>query len=448
MEGESRASFGGKLSAILVAAGSAIGLGSIWRFPYMAGENGGAAFLLLYLACVFIVGIPVMLAEFAIGRKSQKSSVGAVRALSHKWRWLGYFGVIGALLISGYYYVVAGWSLEYLVTSVSGSLYSSPDSFAEQFASFQASPRQIIYMVVFVLLTHAIIARGVEKGIEAASKIMMPALFIILIIMAVRVAFMPGAIEGYRFFLTPDFGAIFNSQTILLAVGQAFFSLSLGMGCMVVYASYFKPSNNLYSTAMSVSLMTLMVAVLAGLVIFPAVFSAGLEPTEGPSLIFITLPEIFKGMPLVGLWSAIFFVLLALAALSSTISFHEVLTTYFTEEFHLSRRTSVYLTTILSAALCLLSVAFTFDIDFAGIHIQDTSFFDIFDYVTANILLPLGGLLSCIFAAWYMKPSFLRGEITNYGELKGRAFPLLLFTLRFVAPLLIVYIFLSNLGIL
>lgn len=448
MEGESRASFGGKLSAILVAAGSAIGLGSIWRFPYMAGENGGAAFLLLYLVCIFIVGIPVMMAEFAIGRKSQRSSVGAVRVLSRKWSWLGYFGVIGALFISGYYYIVSGWSLEYLVSSITGSLYSSPDSFAEQFAAFQSSPRQVIYMVIFVLLTHFIIARGVEKGIEAASKIMMPALFIILVIMAVRVAFMPGAIEGYRFLLTPDFDAIFNKQTILLAVGQAFFSLSLGMGCMVVYASYFKPSNNLFSTSISVSLLTLMVAVLAGLVIFPAVFSAGLEPAEGPSLIFITLPEIFKGIPFAELWSAIFFVLLALAALSSTISFHEVITTYFTEEFHLSRRVSVYLTTVVSVLLCLLSATWTFDIDFAGLSLKGISFFDIFDYVTANVLLPLGGLLSCIFAAWYMKPSFLRGEITNYGELKGRAFPLLLFTLRFISPLLIIYIFLSNLGIL
>ena len=447
MSQEQRASFGGKLSAILVAAGSAIGLGSIWRFPYVAGENGGAAFLLLYLLCVFIVGIPVMLAEFSIGRKSQQSSVGAVRVLAPKWSWMGYFGVIGALLISGFYYIVSGWSLEYIITSLTGSLYSSPDSFAEQFAAFQESPRQIVYMILFVLMTHWIIARGVEKGIEAASKIMMPLLFIILIVMAVRVAFMPGAIEGYRFFLTPDFSAVFNSQTILLAVGQAFFSLSLGMGCMVVYASYFKPSNNLTGTAMSVSLMTLMVAVLAGLVIFPAVFSAGLEPTEGPSLIFITLPEIFKDMPFASLWSFIFFVLLALAALSSTISFHEVLTTYCTEELKLKRRTAVYLTSFVSAALCLIAIVFKFDIDFAGWHLKDISFFDIFDYTTANIILPLGGLCSCIFTAWYLKPSFLRGEVTNYGEFKGRAFPMFLFLLKFVSPLLIVYIMLANLGI-
>ncbi len=447
MEGESRASFGGKLSAILVAAGSAIGLGSIWRFPYMAGENGGAAFLLLYLLCVFIVGIPVMLAEFAVGRKTQQNAVGGFRSLSHRWRWLGYCGVLGAMLISGYYYIVAGWSLEYLVSSLSGALYSSGVGFAEQFSAFQASPRQAIYTVLFVLMTHVIIARGVEKGIEKASKIMMPALFIILIVMAVRVAFMPNAIEGYKFLFTPDFSAVMDPKVILMAVGQAFFSLSVGMGCMVVYASYFKPNNNLTSTSMSVSLLTLMVAVLAGMVIFPAVFSAGLEPTEGPSLIFITLPEIFKDMPFAGLWSVIFFILLALAALSSTISFHEVLTAYFSEEYKMSRRMAANITSALSAGLCLLALAFTFDIDFAGIKVENTSFFDIFDYLTANVLMPLGGLLTCIFTAWYMKPSFLKGEMTNYGELKGRAFPLLLFTLRFVTPLLIVYIFLANFGL-
>ena len=302
-------------------------------------------------------------------------------------------------------------------------------------------------MLLFVLMSHFIIARGVEKGIEKASKIMMPALFVILIVMAVRVAFMPGAAEGYRFFLSPDFSAIFNSRTILLAVGQAFFSLSVGMGCMVVYASYFKSNNNLTNTAMSVSLLTLLVATLAGLVIFPAVFSAGLEPTEGASLIFITLPEIFKDMPFAALWSFVFFVLLALAALSSTISFHEVLTSYFSEEYNLSRRKAAWITTSLSAGLCMLALSFKFDINFAGLSIEQTSFFDIFDYLTANVVMPLGGLFTCIFVMWYMKPSLLKDEITNYGKLKGRAYPLLRFTLKYITPLLIIYIFLANLGI-
>lgn len=446
MSEQQRASFGGKLSAILVAAGSAIGLGSIWRFPYMAGENGGAAFLLVYLLCVFVVGIPVMLGEFAVGRKTQMNAVGGFRALSRPWRWLGYNGVLCAMLISGYYYIVAGWSLEYLFSSF-GPLYRSGESFSAQWEAFQLSPRQAIYTVAFVLLTHIIIARGVEKGIEKASKVMMPALFIILIIMAVRVAFMPGAAEGYRFFLNPDFSKAFSADTIFAAIGQAFFSLSVGMGCMVTYASYFKKDSNLTSTSMSVSLLTLLVATLAGLVIFPAVFSAGLEPTEGASLIFITLPEIFKDMPLASLWSAVFFLLIVLAALTSTISFHEVLTAYFAEEFKFSRRKATNLTSFLSVAFCLVALWWTFDIDFAGIKVENISFFDIFDYTTANVLMPLGGLLTCIFVAWWMKPDFLRGEITNYGALKGRAYPLLQFTLRYFTPLLIAYIFIKNLGL-
>ncbi len=446
MNEQPRASFGGKLSAILVAAGSAIGLGSIWRFPYMAGENGGAAFLLVYLICVFVVGIPVMLGEFAVGRATKKNAVGGYRSLSRSWQWLGYSGVLCALLISGYYYIVAGWSLEYLVSSFTG-LYSSEATFSEQFAQFQASPRQAIYTVIFILLTHLIIIRGVVKGIEKASKVMMPALLVILIIMAVRVAFMPGAGEGYLFFLKPDFREAFSAETIFKAVGQAFFSLSVGMGCMVTYASYFKQNNNLTGTSMSVALLTLMVAVLAGLVIFPAVFSAGLEPAEGASLIFITLPEIFKDMPLAQVWSAAFFLLLTLASLTSTISFHEVLTAYFAEEYNLSRKGATRITSALSVVLCMVSLLWVFDIDFAGIKADNVSFFDIFDYVSANILMPLGGLLTCIFVAWCMKPGFLRDEITNYGKLKGRAFPLLRFTLRYITPLLIVYIFVRNLGL-
>lgn len=444
MSNETRASFGGKLSAILVAAGSAIGLGSIWRFPYMAGEHGGAAFLLVYLLCVFVVGIPVMLGEFAVGRKTKMNAVGGYRSLSKPWRWLGYCGVLGAMFISGYYYIVSGWSLEYMFNSF-GSLYTSNESFTDQFAAFQASWREPFYTFLFILLTHLIIIRGVEKGIEKASKVMMPALFIILIIMAIRVAFMPGAAEGYRFFLEPDFKEAFSAKTIFMAIGQAFFSLSVGMGCMVTYASYFKKDNNLTGTSFSVALLTLLVAVLAGLVIFPAVFSAGLAPTEGPALIFVTLPEIFTDMPLASLWSAVFFLLLMMASLTSTISFHEVLTAYFLEEYNLSRKTATRITSGISLALCMLSLLWVFDIDL--LDLKGISFFDIFDYTTANILMPLGGLFTCIFVAWKMKPDFLRGEMTNYGELRGRAFPLLHFTLRYITPLLIVYIFVKNLGI-
>ncbi len=446
MSNEKRASFGGKLSAILVAAGSAIGLGSIWRFPYLAGEHGGAAFLLVYLLCVLIIAIPVMLCEFAVGRRTHKNAVGGFRQLSKPWQILGFNGILCALFISGYYYVIAGWSLDYLINSINGSLYSSDIPFAEQYAQFTASPWPIVYTLIFILLTHFIIARGVEKGIEKASNIMMPILFIILVFMAFRVAFMPGAAQGYRFFLTPDFAQAFSADTLFTAAGQAFFSLSVGMGCMVTYASYFNEKTNLIGTSLSVSLLTLFVATLAGLVIFPAVFSAGLEPTEGPSLIFITLPEIFKDMPLATIWSAIFFILIALAALTSTISFHEVITAYLAEEHKMSRKAATYTTTAITIVLSLITLLVTFNFNFLGK--QFTSTFDIYDYGSANILLPLGGLFTCIFVGWVMKPQFFREEITNYGKLSGKIVPFLFILVRYIAPILILYIFLKGIGVL
>ena len=435
MSEQPRASFGGKLSVILVAAGSAIGLGALWRFPYIAGKHGGAAFLLVFMLSVLVVGIPAMLAEFAVGRRTNKTAVGAFRALSKRWSWLGYSGVLGALLISGYYYLIAGWSLEYFVNSLTGGMFGSPLSFKEQFDAFQGSWRPLIYGVVFILMTHFIVARGVEKGIEKAAKIMMPALFVILVVMAVRVAFMPGAAEGYKFFFTCDFSEAFKADTIMMAIGQAFFSLSVGMGCMVTYASYFKKDNNMVSTSLNVSLLTLAVSVLAGLVIFPAVFSVpGLEPSEGPSLVFVTLPEIFKGMPLPSLWSGIFFLLVILASLTSTISFHEVLTAYTAEEFKLSRRGGALVTTGVSIALSAVTFFGLFGVDF----------FTIFDYITANMLMPLGAMFTCIFVMWFMKKGFMREEITNNGQCNNRVVGVLLFMLRFITPVLIFYIFIKN----
>ena len=434
MNEQPRASFGGKLSVILVAAGSAIGLGALWRFPYIAGKHGGAAFLLVFLLSVLVVGIPAMLAEFAVGRHTKKNAVGAFRALSKRWSWLGYSGVLGALLISGYYYLIAGWSLEYFISSVTGDMFSSTLSYKEQFDLFQASWKPLLCGILFILMTHFIVSRGVEKGIEKASKIMMPALFIILIIMAVRVAFMPGASEGYSFFLSCDFAEAFKAETIMMAMGQAFFSRSVGMGCMVTYASYFKQSNNMVSTSFNVSILTLLVSVLAGLVIFPAVFSAGLQPTEGPSLVFVTLPEIFKGMPLAAVWSAIFFLLVILASLTSTISFHEVLTAYFAEEFGLCRKKAAFVTTMISIVLSSVTFFSLFGIDF----------FNMFDYITANILMPLGGMFTCIMVVWFMKKGFMKDELTNYGKCNRWFTPVVIFMLRYITPLLILYIFIKN----
>lgn len=434
MSEQPRASFGGKLSVILVAAGSAIGLGALWRFPYIAGKHGGAAFLLVFLLSIFVVGIPAMLAEFAVGRSTKKNAVGAFRTLSKRWSWLGYSGVLGALLISGYYYIIAGWSLEYFVNSLTGGIFGSPLTFKEQFDVFQGSWKPLLCAIIFILMTHFIVSRGVEKGIEKAAKFMMPLLLIILVIMAVRVAFMPGASEGYRFFLSCDFAEAFKAETIMMAIGQAFFSLSVGMGCMVTYASYFKQGNNVVSTAFNVSVLTLLVSVLAGLVIFPAVFSAGLQPTEGPALVFVTLPEIFKGLPLAAVWSAIFFLLVILASLTSTISFHEVLTAYFAEEFSLTRKKAAMLTTVISIVLSAVTFFSLFGIDF----------FNIFDYITANVLMPLGAMFTCIMVMWFMKKDFMKSELTNNGTCNRRLTPVILFMLRYITPVLILYIFIKN----
>lgn len=435
MSENKRASFGGKLSVILVAAGSAIGLGAIWRFPYIAGEHGGAAFLLVFLLSVLVVGIPAMLAEFAIGRTTRMNAVGAFRSLAKRWSWLGYTGVLCALFISGYYYLIAGWSLEYLVNSATGELYSLSMPFTEQFEEFQGSWRPLVYGVVFILMTHFIVSRGVEKGIEKASKVMMPMLFVILVVMAVRVAFMPGAAEGYRFFLSCNFAEAFKPETIMMAIGQAFFSLSVGMGCMVTYSSYFKKENNLVTTSLNVSLLTLLVSVLAGLVIFPAVFSAGLQPTEGPSLVFVTLPEIFNGMPFASLWSTVFFVLVMLASLTSTISFHEVLTAYFAEEFKLSRQAAAITTTVISIVLSVLTFSSLFGVDYLNF----------FDKLTANVMMPLGAMLTCVFVSWFMERGFMKRELTNGGFVNRHVAPVVIFMLRYITPLLIFYIFVMNL---
>ena len=435
MSENKRASFGGKLSVILVAAGSAIGLGALWRFPYIAGKHGGAAFLLVFLLSVLVVGIPAMLAEFAIGRKTRQNAVGAFRTISKRWSWLGYCGVLCALFISGYYYLIAGWSLEYLVNSATGQLYSSSLSFTEQFNEFQGSYRPLVYGIIFILMTYFIVSRGVEKGIEKASNVMMPMLFVILIVMAVRVAFMPGAAEGYRFFLSCDFAEAFKPETIMMAIGQAFFSLSVGMGCMVTYASYFKKNNNLVSTSLNVSLLTLLVSILAGLVIFPAVFSAGIAPSEGASLAFVTLPEIFNGMPFASLWSTIFFILVMLASLTSTISFNEVLTAYFAEEFKLSRRAAAITTMGLSVALSVLTFSKLFGVDYL----------DVFDKLTANVMMPLGAMFTCVLVGWFLERGFMKSELTNNETVNRYIAPVVIFMLRYITPLLIFYIFIMNL---
>ena len=429
---EKRDSFGSKIGAILVAAGSAIGLGSIWRFPYMTGENGGGAFLLIYLLCVLVVGIPVMLAEFTIGTYTRKSPVKAYNQLSPRWKWLGYNSVIVSLLISGFYYIVAGWSLEYFVSSANGTLYQV-ENFHQHFSTFVGSWREVLYTITFIVMTHAIVVMGVQKGLERISKIVMPVLLVMLVVLVFHSATLVGAVEGYKFLFYPDFEKAFSIQTIVSAIGQAFFSLSIGLGCMIAYSSYFKEGTNLSKTAFSVSLMTFFIAVLCGMVIFPAVFSVeGLEPTAGPTLLFETMPFIFAGMPAAELWSALFFLLVVLAALTSTISFHEVLTQYLQENHNVARKHAARITTLATIALSIVCLKWSW-------------FFNTFDMVTADVLMPLGGLLTAVFAGWVLDRKILKSQMTNNGTLRARLLPLLVFTLKWAAPILLSVVFVWNL---
>lgn len=454
MTKKERGNFGSKLGVILASAGSAVGLGNIWRFPYETGNHGGAAFILIYLGCILLLGLPIMIAEFLIGRHSQANTARAYQILAPgtQWRWVGRMGVLAGFLILGYYSVVAGWTLEYIFEAVSNSFAGkTPAEFISSFQSFSSNPwRPALWITLFLLATHFIIVKGVEKGIEKSSKIMMPTLFIIILILVGCSVTLPGAGKGIEFLLKPDFSKV-DGNVFLGAMGQAFFSLSLGMGCLCTYASYFSKNTNLTRTAFSVGIIDTFVAVLAGFIIFPAAFSVGIQPDAGPSLIFITLPNVFQqafsGIPILAyIFSVMFYVLLALAALTSTISLHEVVTAYLHEEFNFTRGKAARLVTtgcILLGILCSLSLGVTKEFTIFGLGM-----FDLFDFVTAKLMLPLGGLLISIFTGWYLDKKLVWSEITNNGTLKVPTYKLIIFILKYVAPIAISVIFINELGLL
>ena len=451
MQKNDRVNFGSKIGAILAAAGSAVGLGNIWRFPYEAGNHGGAAFILIYLACVFVLGMPIMIAEFTVGRRAKASTGKAfgILAPGTQWKWLGRLGVLSGLLILGYYSVVAGWTLEYIVTSVSnGFANKGPEDFVAIFQNFSQDPvRPIVWCLMFLFLTHFVIVKGVKDGIEKSYKVMMPILFILILVLAVCSMSLPDASKGLEFLLKPDFSKV-NADVFLGAMGQAFFSLSLGMGCLSTYASYFGSDTQMGKTALSVGVIDTLVAILAGLIIFPAAFSVGIQPDAGPSLIFITLPNVFQqafgGVPFLAMiFSLMFYVLLALAALTSTISLHEVVTAYLNEQFGISRgRAALWVTgfCVVTGVLSSLSLG-VWDDKFFGL-----GFFDLLDFVTAKLMLPLSGLLVSLFVGWYLKRSLSYEELTNYGLQKAPYFPIYMFILRYLAPIAIVLIFVNELG--
>lgn len=444
-----RDSFGSKIGVVAAAAGSAVGLGNIWRFPYVLGENGGGAFLIVYLIIIFAIGIPVMMSELVIGRRSQRNPVGAFRTLApgRPWFLVGMMGIVSAFLILAFYTAVAGWTLEYIFqTLIGGFRDKSSVELGEMFESFRTeSLRPALWFTIFLIATAGIVLGGVRKGIEKSTKILMPILFLLLIVMCIKSLTLPGASAGLEFLFRPDFSKI-TGKTVLMALGQAFFSLSIGMGTLITYGSYIQRDNKLGNTAVEVSMVDLLIAVLAGIAIFPAVFAFGISPGEGEALTFIVLPGIFQQMTGGMLFAFTFFFLLAIAALTSTISVLEVIVAYFSEQLNLSRRTAVIIATISMFILGIsasLSWGLMKDVKLFGLNI-----FDLFNYTTANILLPLGGLLIVAFLGWFYPGRSVKDELTNGGTVRARYYSLFIFLIRFIAPVAIALVFLNGLGLL
>ena len=439
------------MGAIFAAAGSAVGLGNIWRFPMLVGDNGGAAFILIYIVSILFVGIPIMVGEFVIGRHTQSNMIDAFRQLAPGkwWRIIGVMGIGVAFIILSYYIVVSGWTLYYAYSSFTGALADPDCNYGAFFGDFVANPwLSLLSAVVFMLMTHLIIIRGVQNGIEKCSKVLMPMLLLIIGILVVCTFSMPGINEGLTFLLKPDFSKL-TISVVLAAMGQSFYSLSVAMGCLCTYASYFGRNTRLVSSALSVSSIDTSVAILSGFIIFPAVFSVpGVEVNAGPGLVFQTLPYVFNmafgNVPFLAyIFSGLFYVLLFLAALTSAISLHEAVTAYVHENWNITRKkasTIVSASAMFMGVFCCLSFGVLSHWTIFGLTI-----FDLFDVVSSTIILPLGGVLLALFVGWYLNRELVRKEITNDGQVSQRIFPILMFLLRWVAPIAILTMFVKGL---
>lgn len=447
-----KAKFSSKIGIIAATVGSAVGLGNVWRFPAEVQENGGAAFLLVYIACVFLLGIPVMLSEFSLGRAGGADAVGTFRKLSpgRPWWVIGLLGVLASYMILCFYMVVAGWTFEYMVQSVTGNLYTPVDGM-DAAGSFTTRMHQyiegdiapLIYTFIMIALNLAILLGGVQKGIERISNVLMPILFLLLVIFCCVSLSLPGASGGLKYFFNPDFSKI-TPTVVINALGQAFFSLSLGMGVLITYASYFPTSAKLTKTALTVSVLDLLVALMMGIIIFPAVVSFGLEgeSLRGLTLVFVTLPEVFNRMELTGLWSTLFFFTLSVAAITSTISIAEVSVAFFQDRFKLSRVKAcfcVLLPTVLFSTMCSMSLGTDSSLTIGG-----KTLFDFLDMVATNILLPVGSLLMCIYAGWVAPRRLMISQLTNDGTLSGYLSGFIMFCIKYIAPPAIIVIFVTT----
>lgn len=451
---QAREVWSSKIGFILAAAGSAVGLGNIWRFPYVLGENGGAAFLFIYLACIAVIGLPVLIGEILIGRTGKRNAIGSFKALTKSkfWPYVGGMGIFAGFMILSFYAVVAGWSFGYIIEAIKGTVveYSSPDQAAAHFTLLISDVTWIIVMfVIFMLLTMLIVYFGVQKGIERGSKIMMPALFILLIVVMIKGITMEGSGGGLEFLLSPDWSKI-SGTTILLALGQAFFTLSLGMGAMLTYGSYMSEKDSIPTSALQIIILDTLVAVIAGAAIFTAVFSTGLNPSEGAGLIFHTLPVVFTKMVGGYFFAIVFFILLSIAALTSTISLLEVITAYFVDELNWKRHNAVIVFGIVTIIFGIPS-ALSFNV-LSDFTIFGLTIFGLMEYLTANIMLPLGGLLIAFFIAYHWGFEKAIPEIKKGAEKLFEKNPLIIIVwkvfLKYFAPVLIFLVLLQSLGIL
>ena len=445
----SRDSFGSRFGALVAMAGSAVGLGNLWRFPYLVGENGGAAFIIIYILLSFVICLPIFISEFVIGRRSQKNAFAAFRDLSggSAWRWVGLFTIIVPLVVLSYYSVIGGWSVEYLLKSVSFSftVEASQSVFHSMFTDFVSSTwAPLIAHTAFLLVTTLIVIVGIKDGIEKFSKVMMPLLFFMVVAIAIYSMTLPGASAGLDYLFNPDFSKI-TGKAIAAALGQAFFSLSLGFGTIMTYASYVSKKENIMFQSAATAVSDLMFAMIAGMAIMPAVFAFGLNPQSGPGLVFETLPFVFGQMPAGGVVAILFFLALLVAALTSSISMLEVAVAYLVEEKKFSRLWAcvvLFAVCWVVGAICSLSFG-----PLSYIKIDGGNIFDFFDNLSSNILMTLGSLLTVLFVGWRLKKTDVYDEFTNGGTLSrnARIFGVLWFLIRYVCPLAIAAIFISGL---
>ncbi|HEY0722110.1 MAG TPA: sodium-dependent transporter [Gammaproteobacteria bacterium] len=435
-----------RMAFILAATGSAVGLGNIWKFPYITGVNGGGAFVLVYLLCIAAIGIPIMIAEIMMGRRGRRSPINTLRYLAEEagrhrgWQVMGWLGIVVGFLILSYYSVIAGWALAYVLRAMEGAFSGqSPEAVAGLFGQLVSTPELLLlWHTLFMVMTMWIVARGVRSGLEQAVRYMMPALFVLLLLL-VGYAMNTGYFQqGLAFLFTPDFSKI-TPNGVLMAMGHSFFTLSLGMGAILVYGSYMPKGASIVKTTLVIALADTSVALLAGMAIFPIVFSYGLEPGAGPGLVFKTLPIAFGQMPGGALFGTFFFVLLVLAAWTSSISIAEPVVAWLVESHGLTRRHAAWW---VGGGAWLLGIGSVLSFNLWSSEpylLFGKTFFDLLDYLTSNILLPAGGLLVAIFAGWIMRRESVREEL---GLKDALLFRIWRFLVRFVAPVAVLFIFL------